>query len=180
MTKALKADGYRQVKLSKNGKSNYIAIHRLVAEAFIEKPHVEEKLEVNHKDCNRENNCVTNLEWVTHKENIQHSIKMGNHICCDIFGEKNPNYRNTALKEKYADGTYDPMSLARKGKQNGRCVKVSVEINDKKYDFDYIGECAEYLINNGFTNSNVNAVRSSISKSIKEHRKYLGLKFTKK
>lgn len=50
-------------------------ISRLVAQAFI--PNPENKKEVNHIDFNAENNHVSNLEWVTHKENMQHSLKGG-------------------------------------------------------------------------------------------------------
>ena len=58
--------GYLYVKLNKK---NY-AVHRLVAETFIENP--EGKSDVNHKDGNKYNNKVENLEWTTRKENINH------------------------------------------------------------------------------------------------------------
>ena len=51
-------------------------IHRLVAIHFLEK--VEGKNVVNHNDGNRSNNEVSNLEWVTTKENMQHAIEYGN------------------------------------------------------------------------------------------------------
>lgn len=50
-------------------------IHRLVAQAFI--PNPENKAFVNHKDCNRCNNHVSNLEWVTAKENTNQTFALG-------------------------------------------------------------------------------------------------------
>ena len=59
--------GYLQVNLSKDGKKKTFKVHRLVARAFIENP--ENKEEVDQIDTNRTNNRVTNLRWVTRKEN---------------------------------------------------------------------------------------------------------------
>ena len=64
--------GYLRINLTKNGKPKCMRIHRLVAQAFI--PNNENKLQVNHIDFNRENNCVSNLEWVTNQENTQYSV----------------------------------------------------------------------------------------------------------
>lgn len=63
---------YLQVSLRKNNRWNSIAVHRLVAEAFI--PNPESKKTVNHKDWNKQNNNVDNLERMTDKENIQYSF----------------------------------------------------------------------------------------------------------
>ena len=67
--------GYSQVILCKDGKGNQFKVHRLVATAFI--PNPKNKKEVNHIDGNKSNNYVDNLEWNTHSENQQHSIKTG-------------------------------------------------------------------------------------------------------
>lgn len=50
-------------------------VHRMVAEMFLENP--DGKRTVNHKDGNKQNNCVWNLEWATHQENIAHAHKTG-------------------------------------------------------------------------------------------------------
>lgn len=64
-------NSYLYVSLTKDGKHKNHYIHRLVAEAFIEKP--ENKSVVNHKDFNKENNNANNLEWCTPKENTIYS-----------------------------------------------------------------------------------------------------------
>jgi hypothetical protein len=67
--------GYPRVVLTKNKIQKTIRVHRLVAEAFIQK--VDGKTYINHKDGNKLNNCVDNLEWCTQKENVNHAIKTG-------------------------------------------------------------------------------------------------------
>lgn len=61
--------------LCKDGTRSSRRRHRLVAEAFI--PNPEGKSDVNHIDGNGHNNCISNLEWTSHKENTDHSWKNG-------------------------------------------------------------------------------------------------------
>lgn len=63
--------GYFTVRLAKGGKQKTHLIHRLVAEAFLEKPPGCD--EVNHKDYNKLNNRADNLEWITHQSNCDYS-----------------------------------------------------------------------------------------------------------
>lgn len=70
-----KNNGYMQVHLCKNGKPYTRKVHRLVAETFI--PNPDCLPQVNHKDGNKLNNNVTNLEWCTQSYNIKHSIATG-------------------------------------------------------------------------------------------------------
>lgn len=67
--------GYREVLLSENGKTKNYFVHRLVAQAFI--PNPDNLPCVNHRDGNKLNNSVDNLEWCTHRENTKHSFRIG-------------------------------------------------------------------------------------------------------
>lgn len=65
--------GYSGVTLHKDGCTKTANIQRIVAEAFV--PNPLEKEEVNHKDENPSNNHASNLEWVTHKENLKYGTR---------------------------------------------------------------------------------------------------------
>lgn len=67
--------GYLTVWLCKDSIQKNYKAHRLVALAFI--PNPENKATVNHIDGNKQNNCVENLEWATHSENINHANRTG-------------------------------------------------------------------------------------------------------
>ena len=71
------ANGYMRVYMRED-KTNHRKdqyVHRMVAEAFI--PNPDDKPCVNHKDTDRTNNSLENLEWVTHAENNEHTMKIG-------------------------------------------------------------------------------------------------------
>ena len=63
--------GYRVVFLYSKGKRKKMRVHRLVAMAFIENANPN-RIEVNHLNKDRADNSISNLEWCTHKENIDH------------------------------------------------------------------------------------------------------------
>lgn len=62
---------YKTIALSKDGKKESRTIHSLVAETFLDNPN--QLKEVNHKDGNKWNNRVDNLEWITHADNMKHA-----------------------------------------------------------------------------------------------------------
>lgn len=67
--------GYNRVAINVYGKQKRKLVHRLVAEAFI--PKRRKRKLVNHIDGNKLNNNVSNLEWVTHKQNMRHASLHG-------------------------------------------------------------------------------------------------------
>lgn len=75
--------GYVQVTLSRNGIQKSYRIHRLVALAFLKRE--TGCNQVDHIDGNKENNCVSNLRWVTQKDNMNNPItKMASKRLCKI------------------------------------------------------------------------------------------------
>jgi len=70
-------DGYVEYVLTTRATTKkHIQAQRIVAGLFLKRPKDKNKNEINHKDGKRDNNISTNLEWVTHKKNIEHSFKV--------------------------------------------------------------------------------------------------------
>lgn len=84
--------GYLCVDLYKNGKRKRFYIHRLVAETFI--PNPENKPYINHIDGNPKNNNVSNLEWCTPLENVEHASK----VLGVMDAYNNANYKKHLVK----------------------------------------------------------------------------------
>jgi len=87
MVGEINKDGYIRVNVSyyENGKRirKHKFVHRLVAEAFLE--NYSENLVINHKDCNKQNNNISNIEMCTIKENTIHAFN--NNLCLNLEGE---------------------------------------------------------------------------------------------
>lgn len=83
--------GYLRVyaRQSSTSKRKDLYVHRLVAEYFV--PNPLNKKYVNHKDCKRNNNVYTNLEWVTSKENNQQTANL-KHLIRDNRGRFVSNF----------------------------------------------------------------------------------------
>ena len=96
-------DGYQRVGLCKNGKVKYFSVHRLVAEAFI--PNSNNLSYVDHINTIRDDNCVENLRWCTHKENCNNTL------------------------------TLEKMSEAKSGENHPRCRKVILLNTGEVFDY---------------------------------------------
>ena len=83
-------NGYLFVRLSKNNKIKRYLVHRLVAQAFI--PNPNNYLEVNHIDENSLNNNVNNLEWCSHKYNINYGTGNERRSKSEIKTKRSDNF----------------------------------------------------------------------------------------
>lgn len=94
-------NGYCYISLKHNGVREAMPIHRLIAKLFI--PNPSNKKTVNHKDGNKLNNTVNNLEWMTHSENIKHAFSSGIRTYSKNEGFKNQvgsgNYQSKLTEE---------------------------------------------------------------------------------
>lgn len=68
-------NGYKRLNLIRDGKLKGFLVHRLVAEIFCENPY--NYPHVNHIDGDKLNNEPSNLEWCTHKQNMEHAARIG-------------------------------------------------------------------------------------------------------
>jgi hypothetical protein len=99
--------GYLKINTCTKGKRKTEKIHRLVAKAFIANP--ENKPEVNHKDGNKLNNHIDNLEWTTHKENQQHAWDNG---LCESTRVANIKRQSKPVIDIVTKNKYDSLKLA--------------------------------------------------------------------
>ena len=121
-------NGYLGYKFSNQSKLTTVLAHILVAKAFI--PNPNNLPCVNHKDGNKHNNNIDNLEWCTYSENMYHASK--NKLT--KTGEKHYNSKITdsqliEIKEKYKTGNYSHSSLAKEY----NCTKqnITMILNNK-------------------------------------------------
>ncbi|HHB2481296.1 TPA: NUMOD4 domain-containing protein [Bacillus cereus] len=121
--------GYNTVTMTdKDGKKRTLKVHRLVAEAFI--PMVDGKDIVNHKNGNKTDNVVENLEWCTQLENINHARKTGLTPKIINVGNRHAKTKLTEdivreIRKLYPSGQSDVKQLAEKyGVSNRTILKV--------------------------------------------------------
>lgn len=101
--------GYYCIKLTNNNhKPVHFLVHRLVAETFLKIPNDIENIVVNHKDGNKLNNNVENLEWVSQSYNCKYAFKLTPEIkerCKSYIGKKHARsrcpYHNVSMNYKY-------------------------------------------------------------------------------
>ena len=95
MNPSTNTDGYFQVGLRKNKKTKTCYVHRLIAQTFI--PNPDNLPEVNHIDEDKTNNRVDNLEWKTHRDNINHGTHNERSAKAKINGKKSKKVLQLSL-----------------------------------------------------------------------------------
>lgn len=125
--------GYPQVGLSRNSKYSPKKVHRLVAIAFIPNPNGYK--EVNHKDENKDNNHVDNLEWCT----TQYNLTYGHRLDC-ARGEKNHKHKLSEeqikeIRKVYVKGglVFGQSALSKKYGVSHQCIGFIVRNQSWKH-----------------------------------------------
>lgn len=123
LKKAINTKGYYYVNLSKNSKVKNTSIHKIVAKTFINNPN--NYICVNHKDGDKLNNCVENLEWCTYSHNNKEAYKQG---------LKKPTWKNKTNK-------YHPLSkIVYQYDMEGNFIKEWDNASEIKRQLGYCSE----------------------------------------
>lgn len=149
MLKQATVNGYKRVSLVKNGKGKNYLVHRLVAIAFI--PNPDNLPIVNHKNEDKTNNNVNNLEWCTQEYNINYGTR-NERASESMRGENNPCYGkhySEEYKKKLSEkmrGENNPY-YGKKGKEHPKSKPILMY--DRKGNFikrfDSIGDANEHF-----------------------------------
>lgn len=140
LTPSIDARGYERVCLFKMDRRRRYKVHRLVAITFI--PNPGNKEQVNHKDGNKRNNSVENLEWVTNEENMHHSRENGLHDGHKKFCESRKKRIIATHIESGEDIVFDSILAAKKalGTTHIQEVLRGLRYEAKGYTFRYAKE----------------------------------------
>lgn len=140
LTGSIYNTGYKMVRLTINGKRKGYAIHRLVAQTFLDNP--ENLPIVNHKDGDKTNNKIENLEWVTQSQNRKHAVRQlktglayGQRKKIDVLKEDSfwKRYKDTnylVSKDGQVYNTKTKVLLKQTPNQSGY-IRYTLRINNK-------------------------------------------------
>ncbi len=168
-TLAADKDGYLTVKLVKNGEEKTYKVHRLVLETF-EGP-CPKGYEGNHEDTIKTNNSISNLEWVTHEENMKHASKSGLMKHSEKTKQKISRAKigkklSEEHKRKISEANKNPSEETRKKLSNSRMGRKSWN-KGKKCPQISITKIGERNPNRKLTESDVVEIRKLYSSGIK-------------
>lgn len=127
--------GYYSLRLQKFPKPKTITVHKLVALCFILKPNG--KTQINHIDGDKSNNCITNLEWCTAKENTDHALRTGlkvypEHRSERVTLEEKEKMCELALTGEYSQAEIGKMFSISGGSVNYYLKRKNIDTNSYK------------------------------------------------
>lgn len=130
----LNKNGYQQVNLSKDGNYRRYYVHRLIAMTFLENPN--NLPQINHISENKTDNSVSNLEWISAKENVnfgtrneRSSTTQGRTIYCLELEKTFPSINTAAREINISHGSLS----AKLKRNNGKCVYTGLH-------FEYVNK----------------------------------------
>lgn len=143
---SISESGYKYYRLSKNNNKKMFFAHRLVAEAFL--PNPNNLPVVNHKDGNKLNNQIDNLEWVTYSENVEHA-----HQTSLISSYRKREYYTKDLQDeewkKIKNFPYSVSSLGRiRNDRTNLLLKPSIANGYYKVRLSYNNQILDQTIHN--------------------------------
>ena len=140
LTPVIDERGYERVCLFKADRDRRYKVHRLVAIAFL--PNPQGKKQVNHKDGNKRNNSVDNLEWATNEENMKHSRANGFHDGHKRFCESKKKRIVAIHIESGEETVFDSILSAKKTIGTSHITEVlkGLRYEAKGYTFRYAEE----------------------------------------
>lgn len=155
--------GYMICHLSVKGIKKGLTVHRLVASAFL--PNPCNKPQVNHKDGDKKNNRLENLEWCTQSENVKH--KFDNFDCSDHKAAMKNNM--SLIGKKYS-------------KINGQRLrnKNSIPISQLSLEGDFIECYQNSIIASKYVKANGKSIRDAVNGRNKTCKGFLWRKATLK
>ena len=156
MKPKLEKTGYERICLRKENKSKHYYVHRIVANAFLKVDENSKILDVNHKDENKQNNCVDNLEWCTRSYNVNYgkrnqesskamSIKV---VQCEKSGKIIKIHEKCRTEDKTHNFNATCISSCCKGKRKTHCG----------YTWVYYSEVMEKLLYSKYYNGDVKKI----------------------
>lgn len=129
----LQKSGYENIKLCKDNIVYHFLVHRLVAEAFIPNPY--NLPEVNHKNKNRNDNRVENLEWCTRLDNLYDSYETMNQI-----RNFRPCYVQSIINQTYIKSFQSIAEAARYCSEHFGCSESGMVRNYKSKGYEIVLE----------------------------------------
>ena len=142
MKQRLHSQGYKIVSLTKNGKTKNVFVHRIVAMAFL--PNPDNLPCINHKDEDKTNNFIENLEWCTYQYNNAYGSKPRKHSKW-MTGRKLSDEHKKAISDALKDHYKNHESHMKGSVSPHRKPVIGTDICGMEFSFESVSDAARYV-----------------------------------